>query len=212
MRSIDAVDHNEIVRLYGPWIPRTVVDVAELFKGYPGRWWIAGGWAIEAFTGISRPHGDIDPSIPRSDASLLRAHVLGRLGVWAANQGDLLPLAHPRRPVPSTCSNLWLRASGASPWEYDVILMDTSPTQWTYKRDPRITLPRDSILWSHQGVDYLRPEIQLLHKAPGLRPQDQLDFDAARSRISTEASAWLRNALEIAHPGHPWINDLTRSR
>ncbi|CAH0195315.1 nucleotidyltransferase domain-containing protein [Microbacterium foliorum] len=204
------MDHNEIVRLYGPWRRRTIDDVVELFRGYPGRWWIAGGWAIEAFTGVSRTHGDIDPSVPRSDAHMLRSHLRGRLDVWAANHGDLLTLAAPARPIPNTCSNLWLRADGASPWEYDVILMDTTPTEWTYRRHPRITLPFEKILWTKEGVDYLRPEIQLLHKAPGLRPQDQLDFDTARSSMSGEASAWLRSALETAHPGHPWIDELTR--
>lgn len=206
------MDHNELVRLYGPWHSRTVGDVVELFEGYAGPWWIAGGWAIEAFTGISRPHSDIDPSIPRSDAHLLRAHLLGRLDVWAATRGDLLPLVNPARLVPNTCSNLWLRADGASPWEYDVILMDTTPAQWTYERDPRVTLAFDEILWTKEGVNYLRPEVQLLHKAPGLRPQDQLDFDAARSSLTEEASAWLRSALETAHPGHPWIKELVRSR
>lgn len=205
------MDHNEIVRLYGPWHSRTIDDVVDLFQCYAGRWWIAGGWAIEAFTGVSRPHGDIDPSIPRSDAHLLRAHLLGHLDVWAANRGDLLPLANPARQVPNTCSNLWLRANGASPWEYDVILMDTTPTQWTYKRDPRVTLAFDKILWTKEGVNYLRPEIQLLHKAPGLRPQDQLDFDIARASLTDQAAGWLRSALETAHPGHPWIKELTRS-
>ncbi|WP_243232786.1 nucleotidyltransferase domain-containing protein [Microbacterium sp. CIAB417] len=202
------MDHSDVVRLYGPWHSRTVRDVVELFEGYTGPWWIAGGWAIEAFTGVSRSHGDIDPSVPRSDAHLLRAHVLGRLDVWAANRGDLLPLTDPARPVPDTCSNLWLRADGASPWEYDVILMDSTQERWTYKRDPRVTLAFDKILWTKEGVNYLRPEIQLLHKAPGLRAQDQLDFDAARSSLSDEASAWLRSALETAHPRHPWIEQL----
>ena len=204
------MDHNEIVRLYGPWRSRTTDDVVELFAGYTGPWWIAGGWAIEAFTGSARPHGDIDVSIPRSDANQVRAHLRDRLDVWAAHRGDLLPLANPERPVPETCSNLWLRVDGASPWEYDMILMDTTATRWTYKRDPRVALAFDKILWSRDGVDYLRPEIQLLHKAPGLRPQDQADFDAARPALSEEASAWLRRALQTAHPGHPWIEDLAQ--
>lgn len=202
------MDHDETVRLYGPWMSRTLGDVADLFRGYAGRWWISGGWAIEAFTNISRPHGDIDPSIPRSDAHLLRAHLLGHMDVWAADQGDLRPLTDVARPIPETCSNLWLRASGADPWEYDVLLMDTTAALWTYKRDPRIALPFDRILWTKDGISYLRPEIQLLHKAPGLRPEDQLDFNATRPLLSADASGWLRSALETAHPGHPWIDNL----
>ena len=65
-----ALDHDEIVRLYGPWLRRTPSDAAQLFAGYNGCWWIAGGWAIEAFTGDPRQHGDLDPSIPRSDLAM----------------------------------------------------------------------------------------------------------------------------------------------
>lgn len=194
--------------LYGPWRSRTPSDAAALFRGYPGRWWIAGGWAIEAFTNVARPHGDIDPSIPRADSHLLRAHLLGSMDVWAAHRGDLLPLPDGSRTIPAGCSNLWLRQSRARDWEYDVLLMDTTPTQWTYRRDPRVTLPFDRILWTKEGIDYLRPEIQLLHKAPGLRPQDQADLDVTRPLLHTSASRWLRSALETAHPGHPWIDVL----
>lgn len=199
------MDHSEIVRLYGPWAARTPADVAALFDGYAGRWWISGGWAIEAFTGVSRPHGDIDPSIPRSDVALLTEHLRGRLDVWAADRGTLRPLSDARTPVGASCSNLWLRASGADPWEYDVILMDADERSWRYKRDPRITLPFERILWEHGGLSYLRPEIQLLHKAPGLRVQDRADFAATLPRLGTDARLWLRSALEVAHPGHPWI-------
>ncbi len=86
------LSHDEIERLYGAWVPRTPADAAALFAGYPGRWWVAGGWAIEAFTGVRRDHGDLDPSIPRSELSLLRRHLAGRLDLWAADQGTLRPL------------------------------------------------------------------------------------------------------------------------
>ncbi|GAB3085256.1 hypothetical protein [Isoptericola nanjingensis] len=52
---------------YGPWAPRTPRDVAALFAGYPGIWWVAGGWALEAFTGVERHHEDIDPGVLRQD-------------------------------------------------------------------------------------------------------------------------------------------------
>ena len=67
---------------------------------------------------------------------------------------------------------------------------------------------RTSILWVHDGITYLRPEVQLLHKAPGLRPKDQADFDACAPLLDDQSRAWLRSALALAHPGHPWLDEL----
>lgn len=204
-----ADDHDEIVRLYGPWHERTPAEAARLLDGYPGLWWIAGGWAIEAFTGTHRPHGDLDVSIPRADVPLLRRHLAGRLDVWAAEQGTLRPLTGGIEEVlPHICGNLWLRRSGADPWEYDVILMTATATTWTYKRDPRITAPTPDILWQQDGLTYLRPEVQLLHKAPGLRRKDQADLDACLPLLEAPARTWLRTAVEVAHPDHPWLTQL----
>lgn len=202
------LDHDETVRLYGPWLAHTPQDAAALFEGYGGPWWIAGGWAIEAFTGVSRAHDDVDPSIPRSDVAALRQHLSGRLDVWQADDGILRPMVGPTATVSDTCENLWLRASGADPWEYDVILMHASVTTWTFKRDPRISLPLEEILWTCGGLTYLLPEVQLLHKARGLRPKDQVDFEACAPLLEPRPRDWLRAALGMAHPGHPWIDDL----
>ena len=205
----DTVDHDEVVRLYGPWRRHTPVDAVAFMRDYAGRWWIAGGWAIEAFTNVPRPHADIDLSIPRSEIPLLRAHARGRLDVWAADGGTLTPVLDDGATLSRTCSNLWLRSNGAAPWEYDVLLMDATAERWTYKRDSRISLPFDDIVWRHDGILYLRPEVQLLHKAAGLRPQDQHDFDACRPLLSDQAASWLREAVESTHPGHPWVADLS---
>lgn len=136
---------------------------------------------------------------------MLHQHLSGRLDVWAADDGALRPLVDEADLLSATCGNLWLRANGADPWEYDVILMDVTSTMWTYKRDARISLPVEEILWTRQGIPYLRPEVQLLHKAPGLRPKDQADFDACLGLLEPHPRAWLRWALDVAHPGHPWL-------
>ena len=200
--------HDEIVRLYGPWRSRTPRDAAALFEGYGDVWWVAGGWAIEAFTGVPRAHDDLDLSIPRSGLAALREHVSGRLDVWQADDGTLRPLIALTDPVPETCENLWLRPSGADPWEYDVKVMSATSTTWTYKRDARISRSVPEILWASDGISYLRPEVQLLHKAPGLRPKDQADFDACLPLLDAEPRSWLRAALGLAHPGHPWLRAL----
>jgi hypothetical protein len=179
-----------------------------LLTGYPGRWWIAGGWAIEAFTGAPRPHSDLDVSIPRSDAAALHEHLAGRLDVWQADDGTLRPMIKPSDPLPDSCGNLWLRASGADPWEYDFILENVSSNRWTYKRDSRISRSLNDILWRRDDVSYLNSEVQLLHKAPGLRPKDQADFEACLGLLEPQPRAWLRMALGIAHPGHPWRSRL----
>src|SRR5262249_32976516 len=155
--------------------------VAEVFDGYDGRWWIAGGWAIEAFTQIPRSHDDVDASIPRADVGALREHLRGRLDVWQADDGVMRPMIDGMDVLTETCECLWLRPSGADPWAFEVILMRTSGDTWAYKRDDRISLPLDHILWERGGITYLRPEIQLLHKAPRLRSKDQADFDASVS-------------------------------
>lgn len=114
----------------------------------------------------------------------------------------------PTTPIPETCANLWLRSSGSDPWEYDVLLMDVVDGTWTCKRDARITLPVPALLWERDGIRYLRPEVQLLHKAKGLRPKDQADFEACHELLDPDARAWLAESLHLAHPGHPWLSAL----
>lgn len=203
------LSHEEIIRIYGPWLPRTPTDVGTLLDGYSGRWWIAGGWAIEAFTGVHRDHADIDPSIPRSELPLLRHHLAGRIDLWAADQETLrvlLPQDAHDDQLPDSCENVWARPSGADPWQYDIILMRLEADTWVFKRDRRITRPVDQIVWSRDGINYLRPEIQLLHKARGMRPKDQQDFDTVLPLLADDDRNWLRAAIKLAHPDHPWLS------
>ena len=81
-----------------------------------------------------------------------------------------------------SCQRLWA-GLGEAQWsravgEYDISLMPGNRDIWEFKRDRRIRLPLADIGWSRDRVHYLRPEIQLLLKARGLRPKDQRDFEA----------------------------------
>jgi hypothetical protein len=46
--------------VYGEWDPLTPGELRDLMDGFPDPWWVAGGYAIEAFTGVARHHEDID--------------------------------------------------------------------------------------------------------------------------------------------------------
>ncbi|MCO5224736.1 MAG: hypothetical protein M9953_05315 [Thermomicrobiales bacterium] len=201
------LSHDEITRLYGPWKHNTPADAALLLMDYPGQWWIAGGWAIEAFTGISRVHDDLDIGIPRTDVPLLCSFLHQKMDVWAAT-GSLTPMTEVGPELPEDCDNLWLRPSGAEPWEYDVLLDDADTVTWTCKRDPSITRPLADVLWQQDGVTFLRPEVQLLLKAKRARPKDTLDFEACLPALDGESMSWLADALRQVHPDHPWLHKL----
>lgn len=202
--------------LYGHWSRRTPDDVAQLFRGYPGTWWIAGGWALEAFTGHGRSHDDIDPSVLRSELPLMRKHLAGRLHVWTATRGALAPLLPGDDPDGSAddvlsagCGQVWTRRSATDPWEYDLLLSPGTPEEWVYKRDESVRLPMAEALWHDEGIPYLQPEIQLLYKAAGLRGKDQADFTATLPHLDERRRSWLRDALlKTTGEQHPWIEVL----
>ncbi len=52
---------------------------------------LSGGWAIEAFTGVARPHKDVDVTVFRRDVGAVREHFRGRYDLWAAGNGTLRP-------------------------------------------------------------------------------------------------------------------------
>lgn len=61
--------------------------------GFAERWWVAGGWAIEMFSGVSREHADIDISVLLRDLEQFCDHVGRRVDVWAADSGSVTPLS-----------------------------------------------------------------------------------------------------------------------
>lgn len=204
------LEHAEVVKLYGPWTVRTPHEAASLLRGYSGRWWIAGGWAIDAFTGTTREHADLDIGIPRTEAETFTTFVGATLDVWAA-AGSLTPLRREGFSVPDDCGNLWLRAGGAYPWEYDVVLEDVRDDTWFYKRAQHISRPLSHCLWSRDGITYLRPEIQLLLKAKHARPKDTLDLERCLPHLDDDSRIWLNQTLHRENASHPWIRRLAET-
>jgi hypothetical protein len=90
-------------------------------------------------------------------------------------------------------------------------MLDQSEGQeWLFRRQAEIRREIRSIVCRNaEGLPFLIPEIQLLYKARVVRAEDQADFDRVNPRLTDESRAWLRDALRLCEPNHPWLVALT---
>lgn len=164
-------------------------EAAALLAHVDAPWWVAGGWALDLFLGgWTREHDDLDVAILRRDEARVRDALPG----WDVELGDD-ERALLCRPRPD------------APWAFELHLHEADGETWRYARDARVTRPLATLGGERAGIPYLAPEVALLLKARAPRAVDERDFDRVRPALAPEASAWLRAALETAHPGHPWI-------
>jgi hypothetical protein len=192
-------------RLYGAWAPLTPSGVADLMDGYERPWWIVGGWAIDAATGLPREHEDVDVSVLACDVPELYGHLKGQWHLWNNVAGSLTPLsdAHPDARDPE--SQIWVRAEAAAPWVMDVVLTPDRGGLWVNKRDPEHVASVEDVTWRHtDGIRYQLPEIVLLFKAALARPKDVRDLQMSWARMSDTSRAWLREQVARLYPEHPW--------
>jgi hypothetical protein len=182
-----------------------IMEVTALFAGYPRPWFIAGGWAIDLFLGrVTRDHEDVDVAVLRRDQQDLRSQlerwdfekvVDGHRERW--REGEWLnPPIHELRARPPS----------APQREIEILLNESKDDAWVFRRDARVTMSlSEARLVTRSGIPYLDPAIVLLFKAKTPAAKDLADFDQVRPYLGLERRLWLRHALEIGHPGHPWI-------
>jgi hypothetical protein len=199
--------------LYGPWDSFSPDRVAEIMSVVTWPWWIAGGWAIEFYLGGSqrREHDDVDVLVLREDASAVQRE----LGEWAlhlASREGGIRAWEPCSALPHDVGDIWIREPGGGPWRFQLMLNPSEGQDWICKRDRALRLPLAEIgLRTQNGVPYLRPEIQLLHKGTGslgIREKDEEDFRAVVPVLDADALRWLRDALRRVRPDHPWLDAL----
>ena len=195
----------EFYRLYGPWEALDPLGLQALMEGFGGPWWVVGGHAIEAFTGVVRPHEDIDLVIFGRDAPALREHLDGRYHLWSCHDGQLRPL-NDRFPEPlDPLSQIWVREHALAPWIIDCPINPDVDGRWQSKRDASHVADLDAVTWvDGRGIRFLAPEIVLLFKAAQQRPKDEHDLGLAWPLLSQERKAWLRDAVDRWDPEHPW--------
>ena len=173
-------------------------------------WWLAGGWALDSFLGlVTREHADSDALILRRD----HVDVREDLAEWDAHAADPPGTLRPWRVgehLPEEVHDVWLRRRPDLPWAFQFMIDETDGGDWLYRRDRRIRRPLASLSGptSSPACQVLAPEIQLLYKSKGLRPKDESDFAAVLPELDEPRRAWLRDALRLTSPDHPWLGAL----
>lgn len=183
---------------WDPWRPE---QVQELLAGCEAAWSVAAGWALDLHHGRqTRGHEDIEIGIPRRDFPLLRRY-LDKYDLYAAGSGAVDPL------TPENLTEkrqIWV--CDGDVWRMDCFLEPGDTTTWVSNRDSRVTLPyADLVKRTPGGIPYQAPETVLFMKAKHTRPKDEADFERALPTLDGAATSWLIDALELAHPGHPWV-------
>ncbi len=197
------MSEEEFQRVYGPLDPLTPEEARDLLAGMDAPWWVAGGWAIEAWTGVHRHHEDIDLSVFRRDLPVLREHLGARFHLWSASDAGLLHLAA-GRAMPEDSGQVWFREHALAPWRGEVLLNADLDGRWQSKRDASLVVPLEEVTWVRDGIRYLRPEHVLVHKVASGRPKDDADLEAALPLLDDAARDLLARFVAEHAPDHPW--------
>jgi len=213
--NLDGTPDEEDIKFYdryGPWDSPDPVGLQTLMDGFPAPWWIVGGYAIEAFTGVGRPHEDIDLVIFSRHVPELREHFRGRYHLWSNDGGTLRPLDDTHtEPFHDSCQ-IWARENVRAPWIIDCPINPDVNGQWQSKRDAGHVADLGEVTWvDDRGIRFLNPEVVLLFKAAQDRDKDRHDLEAVWPLLSGEKKQWLRGALLKYDSDHQWNERLARS-
>ena len=186
-----------------PWKAWTPEDLAAPLSKVGSRWYVVAGWAIDLFLGRqTREHDDLEIGVPEAGFQLIQAALPGTWHVVGGGRARLVTPESLREHFQT-----WLWMDGA--YRLDVFRDPHDGDRWVCRRDPSIFRPyEESLALSADGIPYLLPEQVLLFKAKYNRDKDRHDLAAALPAMRTDARSWLRDALAVIHPGHPWLDAL----
>jgi hypothetical protein len=195
------------VSRWDAWRPE---EAAHLLQGVDAPWYIAGGWAIDLFLGGQRrEHEDLEIAVPSSRFDEVVEALAGfelfvitgpHEAVRLEDAGDRLGQTH----------QTWVQEPATGLWRLDVFREPNDGDTWICRRSRSIRMSYERLIeWTADGLPYGRPEVILLYKAKhSEEPKNQGDFAAALPRLELERRRWLRDALELVHPGHAWLASL----
>ena len=182
------------------WSPQ---DAARYLETLTAPWYVAAGWALDLFLGEqTREHDDLEIGVPARRFAEVR-EALASLEFVVIGDGKAWPMTE---ATLSAHHQTWVREDDGGPWRVDVFREPWDGDAWIYRRDRRIRLPAaDLILRTSNGIPYARPEVVLLFKAKASRSKDEVDFTTVLPHLDASRRGWLRDALALVHPGHPWL-------
>lgn len=192
------------------WSPLSLQATETLMSRLGAPWWIGGGWAIDLFLGKrTRTHADVDVALLRKDQDKLQALLKG-WDVRIAMNGQLIPWKTGDWLEGGERWQFWARRRPEGPWEVEFLLEESLGDRWLYRRDPSVALPLARFGRTNQdGLPCVAPEVALLYKSNRLtEARNAADFESALPHLTQAARDWLRAALSIVQPGHPWISRL----
>ena len=187
------------------WSAWTPAEVAERLRGIELPWYVAAGWAIDLFLGRNtREHEDLEIAVPQARfEELLPRFTDGEF--FVVGECGAVPYAS-AGPLRDANHQTWWRDDEGW-WRVDVFREPSAAGMWVSRRDDRLTLPYESlILRTAEGIPYACPEVVLLFKAKAARPKDEMDLEAVLPHLSQQRLRWLRDALQLVHPGHRWLS------
>lgn len=201
MNTTDTPDHHA----WAAWHP---TELADRLTGLAEPWCIVGGWALDLWHGQqTRHHDDLEFTILRGDFPRFRDR-LKPMRLYTAGDGVVDYLPDGQNP-PSRIFQIWCRDIQEPLWRVDMMIEPGTRETWVYKRDSRVARPRtDMVDRTDEGLCYLKPTAVLLFKAKYRRDKDEIDFANALPKLDAVERAWLKDSLDLVHPGHEWARAL----
>jgi hypothetical protein len=191
-------------------VPLHPRDVRSLLSSAPFQWWIAGGWALDLFTGEqSRPHFDTDVAVARRDQTAAQRYLHGwdfRYALPGSHDPVIFEPWEVGQSLGHKIHGSWARENPDSPWRFEFLLHEIEQDIWSFRYGPGVRHPLSRIGDSTaDGIFYLRPEITLLYKAARLRELDDADFHRVLPHLSSGQRAQLATDIIHCWPEHPWL-------
>lgn len=186
-------------------IPEHITRVAEVMAPFEGDWFIAGGWAADAWLGRqTRKHGDMDVVIFKEDQRAIFEHLQGWTMVpHAANFSDTneemwdgrevdVP-GHVHVPADPLIENGVV--SSKDGFNIELTMNERDLGEWILTREPPVSIPMHMAVGrSVWGVPVAVPEVLVYFKAKDMRRRDERDFRNLLPLLTYEARRWVYDA------------------